>query len=102
MENIQKVLFCTLSFLIICALGACSAQRKLNRIKAGEAPSAQLSLGRQESFIPQIKNEKVSRDTLMIMGEDGTEILIMKAIRDEETGEMVAAEVIDADRKSVV
>ena len=46
--------------------------------------------------MPQIKNEKVSRDTLKIKDEDGKEILIMKAIKDEETGEMVAADVIDA------
>lgn len=55
-----------------------------------------MSLGKQESFIPQIKNEKVSRDTLKIKDDDGTEILIMKAIKDEETGDMVAADVLDA------
>lgn len=75
---------------------ACSTQKKLERLQKGEVPSAQLSLGRQESFVPQIKNEKVSRDTLKIKDEDGSEILIMKAVRDEETGEMVAADVLDA------
>lgn len=75
---------------------ACSTQKKLERLQKGEGPSAQLSLGRQESFVPQIKNEKVSRDTLKIKDEDGSEILIMKAVRDEETGEMVAADVLDA------
>lgn len=80
----------------VCALYACSAQKKLNRIKTGEAPSAQLSLGKQESFVPEIKNEKVSRDTLKIKDDDGSEILIMKAVKDEETGEMVAADVLDA------
>ena len=77
-------------------LYACSTQKKLERLKAGEGASAQLSLGRQESFVPQIKNEKVSRDTLKIKDEDGTEILIMKAVKDEETGEMVATDVLDA------
>ena len=80
----------------VCALYACSAQKKLNRIKTGEAPSAQLSLGKQESFVPEIKNEKVSRDTLKIKDDDGSEILIMKAVKDEETGEMVATDVLDA------
>ena len=86
-----------LAFLIILILPyACSTQKKLDRLKAGESPSAQLSLGRQESFLPQIKNDKVSRDTLKIKDEDGSEILIMKAVKDEETGEMVATDVIDA------
>ena len=96
MRKIQKVLSYILLLSAVCALYACSAQKKLNRIKTGEAPSAQLSLGRQESFVPEIKNEKVSRDTLKIKDDDGSEILIMKAVRDEETGEMVAADVLDA------
>lgn len=96
MRKIQKVLSYILLLSAVCALHACSAQKKLNRIKTGEAPSAQLSLGRQESFVPEIKNEKVSRDTLKIKDDDGSEILIMKAVRDEETGEMVAADVLDA------
>ena len=96
MKNTLKILiyFTILSGLVF--LYSCSAQKKLDRIKKGETPSAQLSLGRQESFIPEIKNEKVSRDTLKIKDEDGTEILIMKAVKDEETGEMVAADVLDA------
>lgn len=93
----RKRLFYFITILSACALlYACSAQKKLDRLKSGEAPSAQLSLGRQESFVPQIKNDKVSRDTLKIKDEDGSEILIMKAIKDEETGEMVATDVIDA------
>ena len=85
-------------FLIALAvfLYSCSTQKKLDRIRKGEAPSAQLSLGKQESFVPEIKNEKVSRDTLKIKDEDGTEILIMKAVKDEETGDMVASDVLDA------
>lgn len=96
MNRIRKVLSYILLLSVVCTLYACSAQKKLNRIKAGEAPSAQLSLGKQESYVPEIKNEKVSRDTLKIKDEDGSEILIMKAIKDEETGEMVAADVLDA------
>ena len=96
MNRIRKVLSYILLLSVVCTLYACSAQKKLNRIKAGEAPSAQLSLGKQESYVPEIKNEKVSRDTLKIKDEDGSEILIMKAIKDEETGEMVATDVLDA------
>ena len=43
-----------------------------------------------------IKNEKVVRDTLKIKNDDGTEILIMKAVKDEETGEMITTDVLDA------
>lgn len=94
--KINKLLLYISSFVVISILYSCSVQKKLEQLKKGEAPTAQLTLGNQESFIPQIKNEKVSRDTLKIKDDDGTEILIMKAVKDEETGEMVAADVIDA------
>lgn len=57
----------------------------------------QLTLGKQESYVPEVKNTAPqSRDTLKIVEDDGSEILIMKAIKDEETGEMVATDVIEA------
>ena len=96
MSKNTKSLYLIILLSLLILLDACSAQRKLERLKAGEGPSAQLSLGRQESYIPQIKNNKVSRDTLKIKDEDGSEILIMKAVKDEETGEMVATDVLDA------
>ena len=96
MSKNTKSLYLIILLSLLILLDACSAQRKLERLKSGEGPSAQLSLGRQESYIPQIKNNKVSRDTLKIKDEDGSEILIMKAVKDEETGEMVATDVLDA------
>lgn len=81
----------------VLAAFSCSTQRKLSNIQKGQAPSVQLTLGKQESYVPEISNESsVSRDTLKIKEEDGTEILIMKAVKDEETGEMVATDVIEA------
>lgn len=88
--------FIPVLILLSLVLYSCSTQKKLVQLRKGEAPSAQLSLGRQESFVPEIKNEKVSRDTLKFKDDDGTEIIIMKAVKDDETGEMVAADVLDA------
>lgn len=96
MKKTFNPLYIILLLVIVSLLYACSAQKKLEKIKTGGVPSAQLSLGRQESYIPQLKNEKVTRDTLKFKDEDGSEILIMKAIKDEETGEMVATDVLDA------
>ena len=78
-------------------LCGCSTQKKLKNLHAGSTPSVQLTLGKQESFVPEVKNNAPqSRDTLKIVEDDGSEILIMKAIKDEETGEMVATDVIEA------
>ena len=87
-------------YLLIGALAAlalvasCSSQRKLAAIKRGN-PAASLVLGR-DTYVPEIKEAKVLRDTLRIKDDDGRELLLMKAIRDEESGDMVATETLDA------
>jgi hypothetical protein len=87
-------------YLLIGALAAlalvpaCSSQRKLAAIKRGN-PAASLVLGK-DMYIPEIKEAKVLRDTLRIKDDDGRELLLMKAIRDEESGDMVATETLDA------
>ena len=73
---------------------SCSSQRKLAAIKRGN-PAASLVLGK-DMYVPEIKEARVLRDTLRIKDDDGRELLLMKAFRDEETGDMVATETLDA------
>lgn len=78
---------------------ACSHSSKLARIRSEEL-SATLSLpSRSESFVPDVTTpEDARRDTLTVTGLDGRETLIMRAVRDDESGEMVATEQIAAAR----
>ena len=78
----------------LAVIASCSSQRKLAAIKRGN-PAASLVLG-QDMYVPEIKEAKVLRDTLRIKDDDGRELLLMKAIRDEESGDMVATETLDA------
>ena len=77
-------------------IASCSTHKKLTTLQKGEGPAVQLNLAKEESFVPEIKSAVTTRDTLKIKDDDGSEILIMKAIKDEETGEMVASDVIEA------
>ena len=96
-EFTRNILAVGTTLICLAILGACSTQKKLNTLQKGEGPSVQLTLGKQESYVPEVKNNSPqSRDTLKIVEDDGSEILIMKAIKDEETGEMVATDVIEA------
>lgn len=96
-EFTRNVLAVGATFLCLGLLVACSTQKKLSSIQKGEGSSVLLTLGKQESYVPEVKNKtQQSRDTLKIVEDDGSEILIMKAIKDEETGEMVATDVIEA------
>ena len=86
--------------VIIAALAAlamahsCGSQRKLAAIRSGD-PAASLVLGK-DVYVPEIKQVQTMRDTLRIKDDDGRELMIMKAFRDEETGDMVATETLDA------
>ena len=84
----------TLSALALVA--SCSTQRKLAAIKSGD-PAASLVLGK-DVYVPEVKQAQTMRDTLRIKDDDGRELLLMKAIRDEASGDMVATETLEAAR----
>ena len=76
---------------------SCATQRKIKEIREGNVSEVQLALSNEsDKDLPEMKIAQVTRDTLKIKDDDGTDILIMKAVKDEETGEMVATDVIDA------
>jgi len=76
------------------AVLSCSTQSKLRSVRKG--PSAALALAR-EAKLPDISRDSLAthRDTLRVQAPDGREMVIMKAVRNED-GEMVATDVIDA------
>ena len=82
-----------LALLVLLAF-ACAGPSKIQRI-AEQQMSATLSLPR-ESDIPELEYRAASRDTIIVKDESGKDIILMKAIKDEMTGEMVANEVLDA------
>lgn len=76
---------------------SCSTHKKLSALQKGDSPAVQLNLAQEESYIPEIgPGSAVTRDTLKIKDDNGSEILIMRAVRDEDTGEMVANDVLEA------
>ena len=82
------------TLLLLLAL-SCGTTRKMHRIRQQSlSASLNLSQGEQEEERRSIRMGK--RDTLTVKDEEGNELIIMKAVRDEQTGEMVAADVIDA------
>lgn len=77
-------------------LGGCATQRKIDSLRshsvgAGLVPSAEQ--GMPDRFADSIPC--IHRDTLKVQDPEGHEVLIMKAVKDED-GEMVATDVIDA------
>ena len=84
-----------LVFVLALISVSCATQQKLKDIRETHR-DAQLTLSDEVSNLPELKIKQITRDTLKIKDEDGSEILIMKAVKDEETGEMVAADILEA------
>lgn len=75
---------------------ACGTQKKVTRIRK-ESTGVQISLPREKEVqFRDIKSDYRPADTLTVVDMDGHQQLIMNAIRDDDTGEMVATETIEA------
>ena len=80
--------------LLLASALSCSTQSKLRSLRKG--PPASLALSREDR-LPEVSRDSIPihRDTLKVQAPDGREMIIMKAVRNEE-GEMVATDVIEA------
>ena len=99
MKRPSSILLLSLLLAAAAALGAlthgCSAPRKLEDVRTRQL-SARLALSRSEMAEERRTIASGSRDTIRVSDPEGRELILMKAVRDEATGEMVASEVIDA------
>lgn len=93
----KKLLYRAITVLIVFGLALCCASsRKMKNLSRGNV-GATLSLSdKYESDLPELHVDKARRDTFEVTGDDGEKILIMNAIRDDATGEMVATDVLQA------
>ena len=77
------------------AVWGCASQRKVSRL--GNA-SVEITLPKEADFLPdQVSGIHFEHsDTIFVKGEDGRDLILLKAVKDESTGEMVATDVLDA------
>ena len=80
--------------VLLGAVLSCSTPGKVRTLRESEA-AASLRLPKEPSSLPEYMPVQVRRDTLKVKDDDGRELLIMKAVKDDN-GEMVASDVIDA------
>lgn len=81
---------------LLALAGSCASQHRLVSVQR-EQLAASLRLPRQEEALPALAVDgPPRRDTLRVTDLQGREMIIMQAIRDEQTGEMVAAEQLQA------
>jgi len=80
------------ALILVCS---CGNQKK---IAALQGEQVDITLPHEADYLPDNVSSATFRpaDTLFVRGEDGEQLMIMKAIKDEQTGEMVATEVLKA------
>ncbi|MBR2063328.1 MAG: hypothetical protein IJ971_01380 [Bacteroidales bacterium] len=90
----KRIYYIFLAIALTILVAGCASQRKMKTLQSG-AIRPSLALTKEQDFIPDIRKDmKAQRDTFIVKDGD-REVLIMKAIKDED-GEMVAHDVIDA------
>lgn len=80
---------------VLSAAFSCGAPSKIETVQKRQL-SAHLALSRSELAEERRTISSGSRDTIRVTDPEGHELILMKAVKDESTGEMVANEVIDA------
>lgn len=93
--SILAALSISLSAVLACA--GCSGARRVARVER-ERMTAAISIPERRASAPAGAEFPLTapRDTLTVIGPDGREVALMRAIRDDSTGEMVATEQLDA------
>ena len=81
-----------LAFLLLAS--ACAPTSHLRQLREGQV-AAQLSLSEERELPTMDIGTPVHRDTLVVEDPEGREVIIMKAVKDEN-GEMVAHETLEA------
>lgn len=95
-SNPTFVLCAALLTVAIVAVSGCSVQKKKIEQLEAQKVAAQLALSRNEIEEERKVIETVKRDTLKIEDPEGNQVIIMNAVKDEESGEMVAHDVLQA------
>lgn len=84
-----------LPILFVLLLYACSTNRKVSYLYQN-AVGASLTLADEADELPDLGFGVTKRDTIEFDDFEGRRVILMNAIRDEETGEMVATDVLQA------
>ena len=92
MKHISK--YFLIALYILSLIVGCTTYRKINYIKRNST-EAMIVPSKDNDMAELSLRDTLRRDTLTVEGDDGKEILIMKAVKDEN-GEMVATDVIKA------
>ena len=77
-------------------LAACSTSKQMKALHAGQLDTVSFNMPKRSVAPNNIAAQNIKQDTVIVKDSQGNEIFLMDAVKDEETGEMVATEVLEA------
>ena len=95
-NRVNNIVLILLSVLLIIISSCGTTKQKLSQINKGQIDSVAFNMPQKSAVPATISAQKFVQDTIIIKDAEGNETFLMKAIEDEETGEMVATEVLNA------
>ncbi len=81
---------------ILMSISSCSVKRQVKALYAGKLDTVAFNMPKKSAAPSEIAFKNVAQDTIIVTDLEGNEQFLMKAVQDEETGEMVATEVLEA------
>ena len=85
------------SIILMVIISSCgTTKQRLKEINKGQLDSVSFNMPQKSAVPAEIQAQKFVQDTIIIKDAEGNETFLMKAIEDEETGEMVTTEVLQA------
>lgn len=93
-SQMKRISYIFLAGAVSLLIAGCASQRKMKSLQEGIVRPS-LTLARQQDYIPDIRKDMTAQRDTFVVRDGDREVLIMKAVRDED-GEMVAHDEIDA------
>lgn len=91
----EDILIAGLALLVLMS-ASCSVKRQIKALHAGQLDTVTFNMPKKAASPSEIAFKNIAQDTIIVTDAHGNEQFLMKAIEDEETGEMVATEVLEA------
>ena len=92
----NKINILIAGLVMILMLASCATRKQLKALHAGQLDTVTFNMPKKNAAPNTISTKNIANDTIIVKDAHGNEQFLMKAVEDEETGEMVATEVLEA------
>ena len=94
--NNKQLHILLVSVIALLIVSSCATKKQLKALHSGQLDTVTFNMPKRSASPNTISTKNIAQDTIIVKDAQGNEQFLMKAIQDEETGEMVATEVLEA------